>query len=133
MSNSSVWHIDRDLSGTTTPGHIEPVSNSNEEVHILHSTRTRASLLDCLVLYIKTLIGWGLFTLLRYSLCILQHQPTGPQDTTRGSFTPLQRCSLFILQHQLTGPQDTPYGSLQRCSLCILQPQLTGQNKKRRL
>ena len=32
MSNSSVWPIDRTLSGATTPGKSEPGSNDNEGV-----------------------------------------------------------------------------------------------------
>ena len=32
MSNSSIWPIDRTLSGATTPGQSGPGSNGNEEV-----------------------------------------------------------------------------------------------------
>ena len=53
MSNSSIWPIDRTLSGATTPGQSRPGSDSNEGV--LHIPQifsiTEASLSDCLVSY----------------------------------------------------------------------------------
>ena len=53
MSNSSIWPIDRTLSGATTPDYSEPRSDGNEGVlGILQSSSiTWASLSDCLVSY----------------------------------------------------------------------------------
>ena len=50
---SSIWSIDRTLSGATTPGQSGPGSNKNEGVlHIPQSSSiTRASPSDCLVSY----------------------------------------------------------------------------------
>ena len=51
-SNSSIWSMDGTLSGTTTPGQSEPMSNSNERVlHIPQSSRTGTSPPDSLVPY----------------------------------------------------------------------------------
>ena len=53
MSNSSIWPIDRFLSGTTTPGQSGPKINGKKGVlHIPQSSRiTRASKSDCLMSY----------------------------------------------------------------------------------
>ena len=53
MQFSSIWPIDRTLSGATNPGRCQPGSNGNEEVlYILQSSRTGASPTDCLVSYL---------------------------------------------------------------------------------
>ena len=77
MQFSSIWPIDRALSGASTPGQNEPGSDGNEEVlHILQSSSiTGTSPSDYLVSY---------------------------QDTCCGEdLTPLQRCSQSILQPQI--------------------------------
>ena len=53
MSNSSIWPIDRTLSGATIPGPSGPGSEGNVEVlHISpKSNLTEASPSDCLVSY----------------------------------------------------------------------------------
>ena len=52
MSNSSIWPIDRTLSGVTTLGQNEPGSNGNEEVlHIPWRSKGGASPSDCLASY----------------------------------------------------------------------------------
>ena len=53
MWNSSIWPIDRTLSGATTLSQIGPYSNCNEEVLRIpqNSSITGASLSDCLVSY----------------------------------------------------------------------------------
>ena len=53
MHFSSIWPIDKTLSGTTTRGHSGPKSDGNEGVlHIpQRSSITGTSLSDCLVLY----------------------------------------------------------------------------------
>ena len=57
MTNSSIWPIDRNLSGATTSGESEPGSDGNEEV--LHISQTRAllephhqiaELVDCVII-----------------------------------------------------------------------------------
>ena len=61
MSNSSIWPIDRTLSGATTPGQSGPGSDVNEGVlYILQSSSiTGTSPSDYLVSYIRTLVGGG--------------------------------------------------------------------------
>ena len=56
---SSIWAIDRTLSGATIPGQSEPGSNGNEEVlHIPQSSSITGTLTsDFLVSDIRTLIG----------------------------------------------------------------------------
>ena len=53
MSNSSIWPIDRTLSGAITPGHSGPGNNGNDGVlHIPQSpTITGTSPSDCSVSY----------------------------------------------------------------------------------
>ena len=53
MSNSSIWSIDRTLSGATTPGQSGPQSNANEGVLCIpqSSSIIGASPSDCLVPY----------------------------------------------------------------------------------
>ena len=52
MSNSSIWPIDRALSGASTQGHSGPGSDSNERVLYIPETSsiTGAILSDCLEL-----------------------------------------------------------------------------------
>ena len=78
MSNSSIWLIDRTLSGATIPGQSGPGSNGNGGVlRILQSSNiTAASPSDCLMSY--------------------------PGHSLEGG-TPLQGCNLCILQPSLTG------------------------------
>ena len=73
MQFSSIYPIDRILSGATISKHSEPGSDGNEGVlHIPQSSSmTGTSPSDCLVSYQDTLWGEGL--------------------------TPLQRCSQYIL------------------------------------
>ena len=58
---SSVWPINRTLSGATTPGQSEPGTDGNEGVlHILQSSSiTGHSLSDCLVSYAEHSLGVG--------------------------------------------------------------------------
>ena len=53
MSNSSIWTIDRTLSGATTPSQSGPGSDGNEGLFHIPQTSgiTGASLADCLVSY----------------------------------------------------------------------------------
>ena len=52
MSNSSIWPIDRTLSGATTPSQSRLESNGNEGVLPQSSSITEASPTDCLVSYL---------------------------------------------------------------------------------
>ena len=77
---SSIWPIDRTLSGGTTPGQCGAGSDGNEGIlHILqNSSITGTSPSDCLVSYPDNyLFGGGLTPLQRCSQFILQPQPTG--------------------------------------------------------
>ena len=75
---SSIWPIDRTLSGATTPGQSEPGSDGNEGIHRIpqSSSITRTSPSD-------------LFSVLSRILVL--------------GFSPLQWSSQYILQPQLTG------------------------------
>ena len=79
MSNSSIWPIDRSLSGATTPGQSGPESDSNEEILCIpqSSFTTGVSSSDCFMSYTERSLGVGLTSLKRCSRCILQPQPTG--------------------------------------------------------
>ena len=58
MLNSSIWHIDRTLSGATTQSQSRPESNGHEGVlNILQSSTTWASPSDSLVSYPGHLLG----------------------------------------------------------------------------
>ena len=74
MSKSSIWLIDRSLSGATTPGQSGPGSNSNEGILCISesSSFTGATQSDCLVSYTRHSLG-------------------------RGCLPPLQRCSISRL------------------------------------
>ena len=75
MSNCFIWPINNTLSGATTLGQSGPGSNGNERVfHIPQSSRTGASLSDCLVSYPGHLLRES-YPLQWYSWCILQPQP----------------------------------------------------------
>ena len=75
---SSIWPIDRTLSGVTTPGQSGPGSNGNKGVLCIpqSSSNLGTSPPDCLVSYPGHSCGGGLTFLQRSSLCILQPQPT---------------------------------------------------------
>ena len=74
MSNSSIWPIDRILSGVTTLGQSRPGSDDNEGVLCISqsSSITGAWQSDP----IQNTHWWGLNTRQRSSQCILQSQPT---------------------------------------------------------
>ena len=77
MHFSSIWPIDRALSGATTPGQSGSGSDSNEGVLCIpqSSSITGTSPSDCLVSYQDT--HWESLTpQQRSSWCILQPQPT---------------------------------------------------------
>ena len=81
MTKSSIWPIDRTLSGVTTPGLSWPGSNGNEGILRIRQSFsiTGASSSDCLVSYL------GLTPLQRCSRCILQSQLTGPYRLSKKS------------------------------------------------
>ena len=86
---SSIWSIDRTLSGATTPGQSEPGCEGNKGVlRILESFSITGTLpSDCLTSY-PGHSWWGSLTLLQRCIrCISQPQPTGLQDTRCGSLT----------------------------------------------
>ena len=59
MLNSSIWNIDKTLSGATKLGQSGPESNGDEGVLCIpqSSNITRALLSDCLVSYLGDLLG----------------------------------------------------------------------------
>ena len=57
MQFSSIWPIDKTLSGVTTPGQSGPGSDGNEGIHSDGSSITGTSPLDCLVSF--TGHSWG--------------------------------------------------------------------------
>ena len=78
MQFSSIWPIDRILSGATTLGQSGPVSDGNEGVLCIpqSSSITGTSPSDCLVSYPGHSLG-GVTPLQKSSWYILQPQPTG--------------------------------------------------------
>ena len=78
MSNSSIWSIDRILSGAITPGQSGLRGDGNEGVLCIpQSSRTGFSPSDAVLWHIQDTCWWGLTPLQRYSWCILQSQPLG--------------------------------------------------------
>ena len=75
---TSIWPIDRTLSGATTPGQSTPGSNSYDGVLCIlqSSSITGISPSDCFLSYPEHSL-WSLTPLQRSSRCILQHQTIG--------------------------------------------------------
>ena len=75
---SSIWPIDRILSGATTPGLSEPGSDGNKGVLCIPQSFniTETSTSDCFVSYPGYTLQGGT-PLQKCSWCILQPQPTG--------------------------------------------------------
>ena len=69
---SSIWPIDRILSGATTPGQSGPGSDCNEGVlHIPQSSSiTGTSPSDCLVSYPEHLLSGGVLSLCRDAVSV---------------------------------------------------------------
>ena len=67
---SSIWFIDRTLSGATTPGQSGPGSDGNEGILRIpkSSSITRALLSDCLVSYQGHSLGVSYFSALKQSV-----------------------------------------------------------------
>ena len=62
MSNSTIWLIDRTLSGATTPGQSGPRSNVKKGVlHIPESSKTETLPSDWLISYKDTCWGGGAY------------------------------------------------------------------------
>ena len=80
---SSIWTIDRTLSGATNPGQSEPGSDGNEWVLRIPQSSgiTGTSASDCLLSYLGHSLVGVVTILQRCSRCILQPQQTGPQET----------------------------------------------------
>ena len=76
---SSIWPIERTLSGAITPGQRGPGSNGNDDILCIpqSSSITGTSPSDCLVSSRTLGRGGGLTSLQRSSWCILQPQLTG--------------------------------------------------------
>ena len=88
MANSSIWCIDRTLSGAVTLSQSGLGSDGNESI-------SSASPSDCLVSYQDTPLE-SLTTLQRCSRCILWPQLTRQQDTCWESLAPLSVYSVAI-------------------------------------
>ena len=103
---SSIKPIDKNLSGTTTPGQSGPGCDSNEGVlHIPHSCSFNgASPSDCLVSYLGHSLG-SYPNAEKQSVYSTAQAWMGPHDTRLGGRTLLQRCSRCILQPK---PPPTP-------------------------
>ena len=97
---SSIWPIDRTLSGATTTGESGPGSDCNEGVLRIpqSSSITGTSPSDCLALYAGHLL-WGFTPLQRCSRCILQPQPTGLGKSAYYEYTLLCYFSVFLRIH----------------------------------
>ena len=64
MSNSSIWTIDGTLSGVTTPGQSEPVSNGNKGVIYIPFKSWILAIRWFNVMYATLIEGDGLISLL---------------------------------------------------------------------
>ena len=84
MSNSSIWLIDRTLSGATTPRQSKLGSDDNKEVlHIPQSTSiTGASPSDCLVSYPGHLLDGVVLPLYRDAIGIFYNPSSTKMDFT---------------------------------------------------
>ena len=82
MQFSSIWPIDRVLSGATALGQSRPGSDGNEGVlrMPLNSSITETLPSYCLVSYLGYLLGGGLAPLQICSRSILQLQPAGKRS-----------------------------------------------------
>ena len=104
MQFSSIWSIDRALSGANTPGQSWPGRDDDEGVfHIPQSSSiTGTSPSDCLVSYPGHLLGEGLTLMQRCSWCILPPQPTGHRNNMRKNDIESKNESLsLILSYRL--------------------------------
>ena len=65
MSNSSIWSLDRTLSGATTSGQSGPGSDGNEKVLVIPISSSITGTLpsDCLVSYPGHSLGWRVLPL----------------------------------------------------------------------
>ena len=82
LSNSSIWPIDKTISGATSPVQSGPGSNGYEGVlHISQSFRTEASPSDCFVSYPGHSRGGGILPLCRDAVGVFYSPP--PADWAR--------------------------------------------------
>ena len=79
LAVSSIYPIDRALSGATIPGKSGPENNGKKGVLRIpqSSSITGTSPSDCFVSYPGHSLRWGRTPLQRISRCILEPQPTG--------------------------------------------------------
>ena len=120
MSNSSIWPIDRILSGATTLGQSGPGSDGNEGVLYIPqiSSITGALPSDCLVLYPGQLVvEVGVLP-----LCIDAYSITPKLQ----HYWRLTISFLSVISGYLLGVRWGGVTPLQRCIWRILQPQSTG-------
>ena len=98
---SSIWPIDKTLSGATILSQSRPRSYGNKG--ILHtpqsSSITGTSPSDCFVSYLGHSLGGGLTPLQRCSCCILLPQPTW--QSTNCKCIQTQKCTYKILINEL--------------------------------
>ena len=100
---TSIWPIDKTLSGATTPRQSGPGSNDNKVVLRIHQSSSiiEASPSDCFVSYPRNSLEVSYPSEEKRSV-----YSTAPADwaTRWGNLTPLQRCSRCILQAKPTEP-----------------------------
>ena len=122
MSNSSIWLIDRTLSGATSPDQSALECNSNEVVlrippKLQYYWSLTIRLFDVISV---TLVDRGLTLLQRCSQCILQHQPTE-----------LENLLVFLFRFARTVFSLQTYFHLFFFSpLCVLGMQITTVSEK---
>ena len=120
---SSIWLIDKTLSGATNPGQSEPGSDGNEGV-LLHFPNLQYYWSLSIRLFIvisRTLVGDGLTPLQRSCCCNLQPQPTWQviNRTLIGVVLPLCRdaVGIFYSQSSFICPQ---LNSFKYCYLTLV-------------
>ena len=104
---SSIWPIDRTLSGANTPGQSGPGSNGNNRVLCIPQSFsiTGTSLSDYLVSYPgHSLVGGGLTPLLIFSRYILLPQPNGQDNYLSFQRSKLDPFQILILIRKNNNP-----------------------------
>ena len=104
MSNSSIWPLDRTLSGASTPDDRGPGSDGNEWVLRIpqSSSITGASPLDCLVSYPGRSLGGGVLRLCRDAVGVFCNPRRLNQElmARESQRNPTCQCHLMMTQRE---------------------------------
>ena len=98
MWNSSIWHIDRILSGTTTPGQSGPWSDGSDGLLSIpqSSSITEASPSDCLVSNPGHSLGAGVLPLCMDAVSLFY----SPSQLSLTNLEALHQTICLLLEHK---------------------------------